>query len=47
MQVKQPQGLALWANYGIIVVYAIGGSLAAVGSLRQIIIHARTYNLFH
>ena len=47
MQVKRPQGPALWANYGIIVVFSLGGTLAAIGSLRQIGMHARTYNLFH
>lgn len=47
MQAKRPQGPALWANYGIIVVFSLGGTLAAIGSLRQIGMHARTYNLFH
>ena len=47
LQARQPQGIVFWANIAIIVVYSLGGLLAAVGSVRQIGMHARTYNLFH
>ena len=47
MQAKRPQGIIFWVNVTIIVVYSIGGLLAAIGSIRQIVIHAQTYDLFH
>lgn len=47
LQARQPQGIVFWVNVLIIVVYSLGGLLAAVGSIRQIILHSRTYNLFH
>lgn len=47
IKARQPQGIVFWVNVLIIVVYSLGGLLAAVGSIRQIILHSRTYNLFH
>jgi hypothetical protein len=47
LQAKQPQGITFWINITIIVVFSVGGLLAAVGSIRQIAMHARTYDLFH
>lgn len=47
LQARQPQGVVYWANIAIIFVYSLGGLLAAVGSVRQIVMHARTYNLFN
>ncbi len=47
LQAKQPQGITFWINIAIIVVFSVGGLLAAVGSIRQIAMHAQTYDLFH
>ena len=47
LQAKQPKGVTFWINIAIIVVFSTGGLLAAVGSIRQIAMHARTYDLFH
>ncbi|KAL3150737.1 hypothetical protein ABBQ32_000519 [Trebouxia sp. C0010 RCD-2024] len=47
IKARKPQGIVFWVNIMIIVVYSLGGLLAAVGSIRQIVLHARTYNLFH
>ncbi len=47
LQAKQPQGITFWINVAIIVVFSVGGLLAAVGSIRQIAMHAQTYDLFH
>ena len=47
LQAKQPKGITFWINIAIIVVFSTGGLLAAVGSIRQIAMHARTYDLFH
>ncbi len=47
LQAKKPQGITFWINIAIIVVFSVGGLLAAVGSIRQIVMHAQTYDLFH
>lgn len=47
VQAKQPQGFVFWINVTIITVFSIGGLLAAIGSIREIAMHAQTYDLFH
>ena len=44
-QATKPRGLELWLNCCIIVVFTVGGVLAGIGSVRNIIVHAKDYHV--
>lgn len=44
-QATKPKGLELWLNRCIIVTFTVGGVLAGVGSVRNIIVHAKDYHV--
>ena len=44
-QATKPKGVVLWLNCCIIVMFTVGGVLAGVGSVRNIVVHAKDYNV--
>ena len=47
LQAKHPHGVELALNLAIIIVFALLGITAGIGSIRQIIVHSSQYALFH
>lgn len=44
-QATKPKGLELWLNCCIIAMFTVGGVLAGIGSVRNIVVHAKDYHV--